>query len=215
MIAHDAKEIYLVGDIFDYWFEYGTVIPKGYSRILGKLAALRDDEIPIYFFTGNHDMWMFRYLDEEMSITIYRQPIKKVIDGKTFFIGHGDGLGPGDHGYKFIKMIFSNRLCQWLFARIHPNMGIRIMKYVSGRSRHTHRDEEKFLGPVKEWLVQFCESKISNEDIDYFVFGHRHLPIEHQLSNGKSIYFNLGDWLSYYTYLVVEGGVPSLRTYEE
>ncbi|NNF35008.1 MAG: UDP-2,3-diacylglucosamine diphosphatase, partial [Saprospiraceae bacterium] len=136
-IKNDAKAIYLVGDVFDYWFEYGTVIPKGYTRLLGKLAELRDIGIPIYFFIGNHDMWMFRYLDEEMGIPIYRQPIQREIDGKKFFIGHGDGLGPGDHGYKFIKSIFSNRFCQWLFARIHPNLGIRIMKYVSGRSRHT------------------------------------------------------------------------------
>jgi len=214
-IKDDAKAIYLVGDVFDYWFEYGAVIPKGYTRLLGKLAELRDSSIPIYFFIGNHDMWMFRYLDEEMGIPIYRQPIQREIDGKTFFIGHGDGLGPGDHGYKMIKSIFSNRLCQWLFARIHPNLGIRIMKYVSGRSRHTHDEEDAFLGQDKEWLVQFCESTIKKEDIDFFVFGHRHLPIEHQLSNGHSIYYNLGDWLQYFTYLEVEDGIPSLKTFEE
>ncbi|NNF33305.1 MAG: UDP-2,3-diacylglucosamine diphosphatase, partial [Saprospiraceae bacterium] len=187
----------------------------GYTRLLGKLAELRDIGIPIYFFIGNHDMWMFRYLDQEMGIPIYRQPIQRAIDGKTFFIGHGDGLGPGDHGYKMIKSIFSNRLCQWLFARIHPNLGIRIMKYVSGRSRHTHDVEDAFLGVDKEWLVQFCETTIKNKDIDFFVFGHRHLPIEHQLSNGHSTYYNLGDWLKYFTYLEVEDGIPSLKTFEE
>ncbi len=214
-IKSDARDIYLVGDVFDYWFEYGTVIPKGYSRLMGKLAELRDEEIPIYFFTGNHDMWMFRYFEEELGIPVFRKPIRKEIDGKIFLIGHGDGLGPGDHGYKFIKRVFSNRICQWLFARIHPNLGIRIMKYFSSRSRDNHSEEEKFLDPEKEWLVQFCEDTITNEQVDFFIFGHRHLPIEHELSNGASTYFNLGDWLQYYTFLVVEGGVPSLKKFEE
>lgn len=212
-IKDEAKAIYLVGDVFDYWFEYGTVIPKGHTRLLGKLAELRDLEIPIFFFTGNHDMWMFRYLDEELEIPIYRQPIKKEIDGKTFFIGHGDGLGPGDRGYKMIKSIFSNRFCQWLFARIHPNLGIRLMRYVSSKSRYTHAEDNIFLGPEKEWLAQFCETTIKKEDIDFFVFGHRHLPIEHQLSNGHSVYFNLGDWLQYFTYLEVENGTPRLKIF--
>ena len=209
----DAKAIYLVGDVFDYWFEYGTVIPKGYSRLLGKLAELKDHGIPIYYFIGNHDMWMFSYLTDELGIPIYRGPIVEVIDGKKFYIGHGDGLGPGDHGYKIIKSIFSNRFCQWAFARIHPNLGIRIMKWVSSRSRHSHSDSDNFLGPEREWLVQFSESTLQEQEIDVFVFGHRHLPIDYVLSNGTSKYFNLGDWLQYFTYLEVDKGNPVLKTF--
>jgi len=122
-IRKDAYSIYLVGDVFDFWFEYKTVVPKGYVRLLGKLAELRDEGIPIYFFTGNHDMWMFSYFEEELGIPIYREPIVREIMGKTFFIGHGDGLGPGDHGYKFIKRVFANPVCQWLFERLHPKIG--------------------------------------------------------------------------------------------
>ena len=134
LVSQDAEAIYLVGDVFDYWFEYKSVIPKGFSRILGKLAEVRDKNIPIYFFTGNHDMWMFRYFEDELGIPIYRQPIIREIHGKTFFIGHGDGLGPGDYGYKMIKKIFANKTCQWLFARLHPNFGLWLMNFFSGKS---------------------------------------------------------------------------------
>jgi len=137
-IKHDALEIYLVGDVFDYWFEYGTVVPKGYTRLFGKLIELRDLNIPIYFFIGNHDMWMFNYFEEELDIPIYRQPITKKLLGKTFFIGHGDGLGPGDHGYKFLKKFFASPLCQWLFARLHPNFALGLMRFWSGKSRDSN-----------------------------------------------------------------------------
>jgi UDP-2,3-diacylglucosamine hydrolase len=212
-ISEDADALYLLGDIFDYWFEYGTVIPKGFTRILGKLAELRDGGLPIFFHTGNHDMWMFRYLEEEMGIPIYREPQRIEIHGKKLLIGHGDGLGPGDHGYKMIKKVFSNPFCQWAFARIHPNLGIRLMRYFSSKSRDSSNEEDTFHGPEKEWLAQYCEQKILTEDIDYFIFGHRHLPIRHTLSNNKSTYFNLGDWLNHDTYLVVDNDGPQLMYY--
>ena len=213
-IRSDAAEIYLVGDIFDYWFEYGKVVPKGFIRFIGKLAELRDQGIPIYFFTGNHDMWMFSYFQEELGIPIYRAPIIREIQGKKILIGHGDGLGPGDHGYKFIKKVFSNKVCQWLFGRLHPNFGISLMRYLSGKSRAVGGDAEHFLGPEKEWLVQYCEEKLKSEHIDYFVFGHRHLPIEYTLSNGTSQYINLGDWTEYYSYAELEKGQLYLSFYE-
>ena len=214
-IQKDADSLYLVGDVFDHWFEYGTVIPKSFSRLLGKLAEMRDGGLPIYFFTGNHDMWMFRYLDDEMGIPIYREPQVLDIKGKTFFIGHGDGLGPGDRKYKVIKKVFSNPFCQWAFARIHPNLGIRLMRYFSSRSREKTKDTGVFLGAEKEWLVQFCEEEIKKQEVDYFVFGHRHLPITHILSNNQSTYFNLGDWLYHDTYLVVDHNGPKLMHFND
>lgn len=207
----EMAELYLVGDIFDHWFEYKQVIPKGFVRILGKLAELRESEIPIHFFTGNHDMWMFNYLTDEMDIPIYRKPIEKEYNGKKFLIGHGDGLGPGDHGYKLIKKIFSNPFCQWAYARLHPNFGLWLMKYFSGMSRDSADESQQFLGPEKEWLVQYCESCLKEgQEYDYFIFGHRHLPIKYRLSNEKSIYFNLGDWLKYFTYGVFDGNEMQL-----
>ena len=212
--ASDMKSLYLVGDVWDYWFEYGQVIPKGYSRLLGCLGRLRDAGIPIYYFTGNHDMWMFRYLTDEFDIPIYRKPVIHEIDGKKFFIGHGDGLGPGDHGYKMIKKIFAHPASRWLFSRIHPNTGIRIMKFFSGKSRqHTHV-EEKFLGPEGEWLIQYAQEVLAHEDIDYFIFGHRHFPIDYDLGIKGARYINLGDWLNYNSYAVFDGKKLSLQYYK-
>ncbi|MEM7103197.1 MAG: UDP-2,3-diacylglucosamine diphosphatase [Bacteroidota bacterium] len=215
-IKQDAAEIYLVGDVFDFWFEYATVVPKGYTRILGKLAELRDVGIPIFFFTGNHDMWMFSYFETEMDIPIIREPITKKIGGKTFFIGHGDGLGPGDKGYKMIKKIFASKLCQWLFARLHPNFGIRLAKFWSGKSRDTNnKTPETFLGLDNEWLYLYANKKLDKTQIDYFVFGHRHLPLDLVLKNGKSRYLNLGEWINFNSYAVFDGKDLELKFFEK
>lgn len=205
LIQDEVDELYLVGDVFDYWFEYGKVIPKGFTRLLGKLKEMRDNGIPIYFFAGNHDMWMFRYFEDEFGIPIYREPIIREIYGKTFYIGHGDGLGPHDRGYKLIKSIFSNKVCQWLFGWLHPDLGIGLMKYFSTKSRQYTGDEAPFSNPSKEWLVHFCENYVVRDSIDYFVFGHRHLPIHYTLSNQKSSYINLGEWLYVCSYGVWDG----------
>ncbi len=210
-IAPDAEAIYLVGDVFDFWFEYRHAVPKGYTRLLGKLAALTDSGIPVYFFIGNHDMWMFRYFEEELGIPTYRQPIVRELSGKTFFIGHGDGLGPGDYGYKFLKKVFNNRLCQRLFSGIHPDLGIALALYFSGRSRQGNPEIPEFLGPDKEWLVQFCNETLDKQDIDFFVFGHRHLPIDYVLKNGKSRYINLGEWMYSNSYAVFDGNDISIE----
>ena len=214
-IKNDAQEIYLVGDVFDFWFEYNTVIPKGYSRLLGKLSELRDGGLPIYFFTGNHDMWMFRYFENEMGIPIYRQPIERELLGKKFIIGHGDGLGPGDHGYKFIKKVFANPVCQWLFERLHPNFGIWLAHYWSGKSRSVNVNDAYFLGPEKEWLVAYCEQKeAQGTEPDFFVFGHRHLPIDYTLKNGRSRYINLGEWMYANSYAVFDGNDLQIKFFE-
>jgi UDP-2,3-diacylglucosamine hydrolase len=213
-IKVDAEAIYLVGDVFDFWFEYNTVVPKGYVRLLGKLAELRDQGIPIYFFIGNHDMWMFRYFEEEFDIPIYRAPISREIHGKLFFIGHGDGLGPGDHGYKFIKKVFANRVCQFLFEWLHPNLGIGLANFWSGKSRAANPEEGEFYGPDKEWLITYANKKLDTVAADYFIFGHRHLPIDYTLKNGHSRYINLGEWMNYNSYAVFDGENLELQFFE-
>lgn len=214
-IKADAAAVYLVGDLFDFWFEYRRAVPKGYVRLLGKLAELRDAGIPMYLFTGNHDMWMFDYLEKELDVPIYREPIIREISGKTFFIGHGDGLGPGDHGYKFIKRVFANPVCQWLFARLHPNFGIGLADYFSRSSRAANHGEDVFLGEEKEWLVAYSKRKsVELPQVDYFVFGHRHLPIDFLLPNGRSRYLNLGEWVVYNSYAVFDGEDLQLQFFE-
>jgi UDP-2,3-diacylglucosamine hydrolase len=204
-IEPTAKEIFLVGDIFDFWFEYKHAVPKGFVRLQGKIAQLTDSGIPVHVFTGNHDMWIFDYLPKELGINIYREPIIREFYGKKFLIGHGDGLGPGDRGYKFIKKVFENKFCQWCFARLHPNFGYWLANYFSKTSRaSTGHEDEVFEGKEKEWLYIYCEKVLLKEQFDYFVFGHRHLPLEIELSN-NSIYYNLGDWIKYYTYLEFDG----------
>jgi UDP-2,3-diacylglucosamine hydrolase len=200
-IKQDAKEIYLLGDIFDYWFEYSQVVPKGFIRLLGKLAELSDSGIAIHYFTGNHDMWMFGYFPKELNIEVYRKPVEREYNGKKFFIGHGDGLGPGDHKYKFIKKIFSNKVCQWLFARLHPNFGIWLAKYFSRKSRIANGDtDEVFLGEEKERLIGFIKAKENSVHFDFYIFGHRHLPID--LTIEKARYINLGEWVNNFSYAV-------------
>jgi len=211
-IKSDAKEIYLLGDIFDFWYEYKRTIPKGFVRLLGKLAELTDSGIKIHFFTGNHDMWMFNYLSKELNIDIYKNPISKEINGKKFFIGHGDGLGPKDYGYKFIKKIFSSKLCQWFFERLHPNFGIALANYFSNKSRIAKGIYSAFTGEDKEFLIVFSKEKLETEHFDYFVFGHRHLPLKIEL-NENSQFFNLGDWVKHFSYGVFDGENFELKNF--
>ncbi len=214
-VSGDASTIYLLGDVFDYWFEYKRVIPKGYTRILGKLAQLRDNGVRIEFFIGNHDIWMFRYFEEEFGIPIHRGPIEVEHFGKTFLLAHGDGLGPGDRKYKMIRKIFTNPILQKMYASIHPNIGLRIMRKLSYRSRVQADEEERsFLGAEREWLIQYCEDELKTSPRDYFIFGHRHLPIDYLLSNEKSRYINLGDWLSNCSYARFDGSELKLLFFE-
>ena len=213
-IRSDAEAIYLVGDLFDFWFEYKSVVPRGYVRFLGKLAELRDEGIAIYVFTGNHDMWLFDYFEKELGIPVYRKPIVLDLKGKTFFVGHGDGLGPGDHGYKFIKKVFSNRLCQWLFARLHPDISFFIANFWSGKSREANTEEDRFTTEENEWLLIYANRKLDEIAADFFVFGHRHVPIDHTLKNGKSRYINLGEWMNFNSYAVFDGQDLEIKFFE-
>ena len=198
-VKTDAKEIYLVGDIFDFWFEYNKVIPKGFARLQGKIAEIVDSGIPVYFFTGNHDMWMFDYFEKELGVKIYRDNIIRENFGMRVLIGHGEGLGPGDYSYKFLKKVFASTICQWLFARIHPNLGLWIADKWSRSSRIANDSKEKFLGEEQEWLAVYAKEVLLKEHFDYFIFGHRHLPLEIKL-NDKSTYVNLGEWVHHRTY---------------
>lgn len=217
-IKEDAAEIFILGDIFDFWHEYKTVIPKGFVRLQGKIAALCDSGIPVHIFSGNHDLWMFGYFEKELGAKVYLHPIKRTLLGKTFFVGHGDGLGPGDHGYKFIKKVFSNPFCQFLFRWLHPDIGARIARYFSYESRFgqtgSKKKADEYTDENKEWLVQFCRETLKTEPIHFFVFGHRHLPLDIPLGN-NSRYINTGDWLDYYSYAVFDGEKMELKYFKK
>lgn len=213
-VKHDAHSIYLMGDIFDFWFEYKHAIPKGFIRLQGKLAELRDAGLPIYFFTGNHDMWLFDYFEKEMGIVIYRQPVLLEVNKKKLLIGHGDGLGPGDHVYKILKKFFNSRICQWLFARIHPNLGIAIAQYWSRQSRISNtKNEEKFKGEENEFLFSYCKDLERQQHHDFYVFGHRHLPLDLKI-NEHSRYINLGEWVHFDTYAAFDGNDMELKVFK-
>ncbi|MBD1434247.1 UDP-2,3-diacylglucosamine diphosphatase [Sphingobacterium sp. DN00404] len=209
-IKHDAKALFLVGDIFDFWFEYSTVVPKGFIRFLGKLAELSDLGVEITLFKGNHDMWMFGYLKEQLNAHIVDNELILQLDGKRFYIHHGDGLGPGDAKYKFLKAFFRSKVCQWLFARLHPNLGIGIAQRWSRHSRAASLGEEHFLGEDQEWLIQYAKELLQQEHFDYFIFGHRHLAYDIQLP-GNSRIVNLGEWIHACTYAVWDGTKLELK----
>ena len=204
-IKVDAEALFLLGDLFDFWFEYKTVVPKGFVRVLGKLAEIRDSGIPIYFFVGNHDLWMSDYFEKELNIPVYRDNKEFTFNNKTFLIGHGDGKGPGDKGYKRMKRVFTNSFSKALFRWIHPDIGVKLGQYLSVKNKLISGDEDvKFLGEENEWLVLYSKRKLETKHYNYLIFGHRHLPMK--ISVGEnSEYVNLGDWISYFTYGVFDG----------
>lgn len=212
-IKEDAAAIFLLGDLFDFWMEFKTVVPKGFTRTLGKLAEISDSGIPIYYFVGNHDLWMNGYFEEELNIPVFHKPKEFTFNNKTFFIGHGDGLGPGDKGYKRMKKVFTNPFCKWLFRWLHPDLGVRMAQHLSVKNKLISGDDDaKFLGEDNEWLVQYCKRKLEDTHRDFFIFGHRHLPMNIDL-NANSKYINLGDWIQYYTYGVFDGETMELKEY--
>jgi UDP-2,3-diacylglucosamine hydrolase len=209
----DAAQIFIVGDMFDFWYEYKTVVPKGFVRILGKLAELTDRGIPIHFFVGNHDMWMKGYFEKELNITVYFEPKSFTFNQQQFLIGHGDGLGPGDKGYKLLKKIFRNKICQFAFGILPPAVGVGLANFLSQRSRiAAEQTAATFLGEENEWLITYCKEVLANTHYHYFIFGHRHLPISFSL-NTNSQYINLGDWIRYNSYAVFNGHTLTLQYY--
>lgn len=204
-VKHDAEAIFLLGDLFDFWFEYKKVVPRGFVRVLGKLAELSDSGIPIYFFTGNHDLWMTDYFKRELNIEVFHNPVEFSFSGKVFLIGHGDGLGPGDKGYKRMKRIFKCAISRALFRWLHPDLGVSLAQYLSVKNKLISGAEDvTFLGEENEWLAKYARRKLKTKHYDFFIFGHRHLPMQIQVGP-KSTYFNLGDWIKHYTYGVFDG----------
>jgi UDP-2,3-diacylglucosamine hydrolase len=204
-IKKDAEAIFLVGDIFDFWFEYNEVVPKGFTRTLGKLAEISDAGISIHYFAGNHDMWLVDYFQKELNLTVHNKPKIFTINDKKFFVGHGDGLGPGDKSFKIMKKIFKNPFFNWCFRCVHPDLGIKLGKYLSNKNRlKSSLENLKFNGNENEWLTKYCKEKLKNEHYDYFIFGHRHIPLEIELSP-NSTYINLGDWITHFSYAVFDG----------
>ena len=204
-IKKDAQEIFLLGDLFDFWFEYKKVVPKGFVRVLGKIAEISDNGIPIHYFVGNHDLWINDYFQKELRVKVYRKPKDFNIMNKRFYIGHGDGLGPYDKGYKIMKKVFTNSFAKFLYRIIHPDIGIGIGQYFSQKNKTLSGEKDiNFLGNDKEWLAKYSRKKLQEKHRDYFIFGHRHLPMQIEL-NEKSKYINLGDWINHYTYGVFDG----------
>lgn len=209
----DAHSIFLVGDLFDFWFEYKTTIPKGFSRFQGKLAEIADAGIELHIFTGNHDLWMFGYFEKEFGAKVYTEPIELQINDTSVYVGHGDGLGPGDQGYKFLKKVFTNSFFQWCFHWLHPNVGMGLANFWSGKSRaQANNTEQRFLGE-DEWLWAYTKELEAQQHRDYYIFGHRHLPLDLQVAD-NSKYINLGEWLNFNTYAIYENGKIDLKTFE-
>ncbi len=221
-IKEDALEIYILGDLFDFWFEYKTVIPKGFSRLFGKLAELTDHGIPVHFFRGNHDIWAFNYLKEELGLTIHRKPITKELLGKTFYLAHGDGLGRGDKGYKFLKWIFERKTNQWLFRWLHPDWGLGMGFFWSRRSRYANEAKEtnKSVEPANKSIENsrlplFAKGLLAQgEKIDYFVMGHWHIVRNIELDKNSRFIF-LGDWISRFSYGEFDGKTFEMKYFEK
>jgi len=202
-IKADAKAIFLLGDIFDFWFEYKYVVPRGFTRVLGKIAEITDSGIPVHFFTGNHDMWIFDYLEKEIGITLHRSPLEIILQGKTFFLAHGDGLGKNDKKYNLLKKTFACKFFQRCFASLHPRIGIGIARTWSKHSRLSKGLAETF-NPETDELLKFARHKLTEKHIDFFVFGHRHTPIQLKL-NDNSVFTIVGEWIKGREYAVFDG----------
>lgn len=211
MVKADAEEIYLLGDIFDFWYEYKRVVPKGYTRFLGKIAEITDSGIPVHFFTGNHDVWMFDYFPKELGVSLFREPIVREYNGKKFYIGHGDGLGPGDLGYKLLKGIFTNRTLQWLFSRLHPNFSLWFGNRWSVNSRYSKEISHKFR-EEEEQITRFARVQLKTSFHNFFIFGHWHSPVIYPLE-GNSNLILLGDWIVNNTYAVWDGESMNLCSF--
>ncbi len=203
-IQKDAHSIFFVGDIFDFWFEYKHSVPKYFIRFFAKILELQQKNIRIYFLKGNHDLWMQDYISDYLNVYLIDDRILLNCSGHSFFIAHGDGKGPNDIKYKILKKIFTNSLCKFLFRWVHPDIGIKLALTWS-RSSFTNPADEVFEGEDKEWLVQYAKRKMQeNVIVNYFIFGHRHLPMQLQIGENTKL-INLGDWLYHDTYAVFNG----------
>ncbi|MDA8885948.1 UDP-2,3-diacylglucosamine diphosphatase [Bacteroidia bacterium] len=212
-IENDCDTLFLLGDVFDFWYEYKTVVPKYYTRLLGKLATMSDAGIKIYFFKGNHDMWTFDYLNKEIGLEVIDEELNITLSNKSFHIHHGDALWKGEPGYKFIRKVFRSRFSIWIFHRLHPNFGIGLANYLSVFSRKKNSKKDEIDIPLeKEYQYQFALNHLTKNKVDFFIFGHRHKPMDIPLVNGSRL-INLGDWVNKYTYATWDGKDILLHTY--
>lgn len=213
-INTDVEALYLMGDIFDFWWEYKKVVPRGFTRILGRIASLTDRGIPVYFFPGNHDLWVFDYLPSELGVVVHHQEIVKEIGGKRFFLAHGDGLDAADVGYNRLKKIFTNKKLQWLYSRLHPNFALNIAHKWSKSSRTAKFEKEDEFNVNVDGIYKFAESFLKKEQIDYFIFGHRHKMVYYPMNESTSFVL-LGDWIKNFSYGVFDGDKFELKTYND
>lgn len=214
-IKNDCEALFIVGDIFDFWFEYKLVVPKGFVRLQAKIAEFTDAGIPVHFFHGNHDLWQFGYFEEELGVKVHKEPKVFNLLGKDFYIGHGDGLGSGQYKFKLILWIYRNWFFQRLFAFFHPSIGIGLANWFSHQSKlKTFDGNFKFYGE-EEHLIQHCRQLLKQgKRYPYYIFGHRHLPMEYELEPNAR-YVNLGDWIGFNTYAVFDGENLMLQKFEE
>lgn len=213
-IKEDASAIFLLGDIFDFWYEYKKVIPKGFARFQGKLAEITDSGIPVIVFSGNHDMWMNNYLSDELGVSIYHEPARLHVGTTKLLVGHGDGLGPGDFKYKVLKKMFKSKIARWAFSRIHPNFSLSLGHAWSKKSRINGTDFENFSFKEKEYLYQYCVQIEETNHHDYYIFGHRHLHLDMKVGS-HSKYVNLGEWVNHSRYAVLTNDRLDLVDFEK
>ncbi len=214
-IRKDASMLFLMGDYFDFWFEYRKAVPKGFVRSLGVLADICDSGIPVHFFTGNHDIWAFDYLTEEVGMIVHRAPVTMELLGKKFFLSHGDDLGKKDFGYQLIKNFFHNRIAQWAFAKIHPDLSFRMAHFWSKKSRLSYKNGDKGMKELEaEEQYIYAKSVVANEHFDYFVFGHRHIILDTPVSANSRLII-LGDWIKKFSYGVFDGIHFSIETIDD
>ena len=212
-IRKDALELWLLGDVFDYWFEYKKVVPRGFTRFLGTLASLSDEGVEIHFIPGNHDIWVFDYLTTEINLKVHRTGNRKEWNTHRFYLGHGDGLHKGDRNYRMLQSVFKNKLIQWFYARIHPNGSIAFAHRWSKKSRMKHGTLGSFMGVDNEHQIQFARKEIEKHpDIEYLIFGHRHIPYDIRIAENSRV-ICLGDWIGNFTYGVFDGKEFQLLKY--
>jgi len=216
-IREYTEALYLMGDIFDFWYEYRRVVPKGQVRFLAKIAEFTDAGIPVYFYTGNHDIWAYRYFEDEIGMKIIRKPTITKINGKTFYLAHGDGLGPKDKSFKLLKWVFTNKTAQWLFSRLHPDFALFLGNSWSRKKRYSENlDNLEYKGENDEWLILYAKEILKEQKIDVFIFGHRHIPIDIEIKSkdNKAQFINTGDWISNFTYAELENKNIQLKKAE-
>lgn len=212
-IKGDAKEVYLLGDILDYWFEYRYVVPRGFTRFFGKIAELTDLGVKVYWFIGNHDIWIFDYLPNELGVEVIDGEVTKEIDGKVFFLAHGDGVGKQPRSFRMLRSLFRNRFCQKLYSAIHPRWTIPFALSWSNSSRKGDDEYPEYKGEENEFLEIFANDYLKSHKVDYFVFGHRHIMLDKKLQGGATLVV-LGDWLHYCSYAVWDGNNLALKSFQ-